>query len=160
MASSRWQQGPDYLGKPIYQWPISRDFSTHKDDYVPSNELLKQFSCLIQMTETSISVGVEKFNGQIFTNSSKELLRLIQNLLVWRYKAHFCNSSASTVLQYAKRLWFLSAMSDTNVALKSCRLRELDIREENCYESHSGQSIIWDKEGLWGGYSTSHKGIY
>lgn len=32
MLNSRWQQEPDYLRKIISQWPISRYFSTCKDD--------------------------------------------------------------------------------------------------------------------------------
>ena len=81
MPNSRWQQGPEYLRNPTSQWPISRDFSTRKDDCVPSNELLKQFRCLIQKTDSSISFGVEKVIDPMYSNNWRRILRMTQNLL-------------------------------------------------------------------------------
>ena len=95
----------------------------------------------------------------MFTNSWKKLLCLTQNLLLWRYKAHFRNFSASTILQHAKRLWFLSTMSDTSVALKSGRLRELDIREENGLKVIQGRASSGMKKFFGEGTPTSHNGI-
>ena len=131
MPNSRWQQGPEYLRNPTSQWPISRDFSTRKDDCVPSNELLKQFRCLIQKTDSSISFGVERVIDPMCSNSWRRILCMTQNLLQWRYRVHFLGSPASTIQRHTQRLWFLSAMPATNVALKEGRLRELDIRDDN-----------------------------
>ena len=41
------------------------------------------------------------------------------------------SSNAATLLQQAKHLWFLSAMPDTVSAIRSGRLRELDIQDKD-----------------------------
>jgi hypothetical protein len=131
LQESRWPQGPEYLWKPISEWPISREFSARKDDCIPSNELLKQFRCLIQMTESSFPSEIEKIIDPMRTNDWNKIVRLTQTLLQWLYTVHVPNASAATILQHAKRLWFLSAMPDTVAALKAGRLKELDIKDDN-----------------------------
>ena len=100
----------EYLKRPTSEWPINRDFSKRKDDCIPSNELLKQFRCLIQVTKPSAASGVQVIVDPWKTNSWTRVIRWTQNLLRWVYKARSLDTAETTIIQHAKRLWFLSAI--------------------------------------------------
>ena len=140
LQKSRWQQGPEYLRGPISEWPISREFSARKDDCIPSNELLKQFRCLIKMTKSSAPSEIQKIIDPMCTNDWNKIIRLTQNLLKWFYIVHVPNFPATDILQHARRLWFLSVMSDTVDALKAGRLKELDIKDDNGIQVIQGRA--------------------
>ena len=126
--SSPWQLGPSYLKGPRSSWPIDRDFATRKDECIPQNELLKQFRCMIQVTEAQPSPGIEQIIDPFRTNNWNKLLRLTQFMLTWFHKTRVADSNAGLVLKQAKKLWFLSAMPATVEAMKAGRLRALDVQ--------------------------------
>ena len=128
-VNSPWQSGPSYLRSPRSSWPIDREFATRKDECIPQNEILKQFRCMIQVTEAHPSPGIEQIIDPLRTNDWNKLLRLTQTLLSWFHKTHVADSTAARTLSHAKRLWFLSAMPTTVEAMKAGKLRELDVRE-------------------------------
>ena len=128
-ADSVWQSGRPYLKDHRSAWPIDRNFADRKDECIPQNELLKQFRCMIQLTEASPPTGVEQLIDPYSTNDWNKLLGFTQVMLSWFHKALVPHSNAALILQHSKKLWFHSAMPATIAAVKAGRLRELDIQE-------------------------------
>ena len=138
-ADSIWQRGPSYLRGPRSTWPIDRNFATRKEEHIPQNELLKQFRCMIHVTEASLPLSIANVIDPLRTNNWHKLLRVTQFVLSWFHNVHVDDTNAALRLQQAKRLWFLSAMPDTVAAMKAGRLRELDIQDRD------GIKVIQDK---------------
>ena len=76
--------------------------------------------------ETVEEQGVDKVIDPYCTNSWEKLLSKTQALLVWYHQYKFGTAAAAATLSHAKRLWFLSAMNDTQSAIEQGKLRELD----------------------------------
>ena len=128
-ADSMWQSGRSYLKGPRSTWPIDRQFANRKDECIPQNELLKQFRCIIQLTDVSPPAGVEQLIDPYSTNDWNKLIDVTKIMLTWFHKTIVAHSNAALLLQNAKKLWFLSAMPATIAAIRAGRLRELDIQE-------------------------------
>ena len=126
--NSTWQLGPSYLKLPLEHWPINRDFSLRKEACIPESEVLKRFRCIIQVAQTHISYGIHCLIDPYSTNSWERLIRRTQLLLIPFRPRNAQVVSQASLIQSAKRLWFISAMPDTLSALDSGRLRELDIQ--------------------------------
>ena len=129
--NSAWQLGPAYLKQPISEWPITREFAARKEDCIPSNEILKQFRGLIQVTSCAATSSIQVLIDATSTNEWSKLIRRTQNLLKWYYTALAPELVSSDVLQHAKRLWFLAVMPETKTAWEAGRLKELNVKENN-----------------------------
>ena len=139
-ADSMWQTGPSYLKGARSTWPINREFATRKDQSIPQNELLKQFRCLIQLTNVNSTIGIEKVIDPLRTNDWRKLLRITQLTLSWYHKVCVTDSNLARLQHQSQKLWFLSAMPETVSALKAGRLRELDIQDRNSLKVIQGRA--------------------
>jgi len=129
--NSAWQLGPAYLKEPVSEWPITREFAARKEDCIPSNEILKQFRGLIQVSSCVTLNSIQVLINPTSTNDWNKLIRITQNLLKWYYRVLIPGFAATDVLRHANRLWFLSVMPETKAAWKAGRLRELNVKEDD-----------------------------
>ena len=144
--NSAWQHGPAYLVTPISEWPINREFAARKEDCIPSNEILKQFRCLIQLSNCSASTTIDSLIDPSITNDWNKLIRITQNLLKWFYVVRVPKFTATDILQHSRRLWFLSAMPETNAASNEGRLKELNVKNDNGIIVIQGRASIGMKQ--------------
>ena len=102
-----------YLRAQVSEWPINRDFAPCKKNCIPSNEVLKQFSCLIQMSKCSPSASIQDLVEPMCTDDWHQLVCYIQIFLTWFYLVQVDNHTETKILEHAKKLWFLSTMPET-----------------------------------------------
>ena len=131
---SEWQNGPSYLKLPPSEWPLNRDFSSRKEDCIPSGELLKRYRNMINAISVNPQSGIQTLIDHRITNVWEKLIEKTRLLITWPmlmpfFNAKFGGSSISAQTEYAKLLWFRTMMQETKDAMSKGRLKELDVRE-------------------------------
>ena len=152
---SEWQCGPAFLKRPPSEWPINRDFAQRKEELIPQNELLKRFRGMINNTQVQIPPGIHQLIDPECTNDWEYLVFKTQILVFPLEKLkHGANSFEDvSVIEAAKRQWFLSAMPATLAAKKAGRLKELDMKESDglqvmCGRASTGLQKFFGKNHL------------
>ena len=126
----KWKFGLDYLKLHRDQWPLERNFADRKESCIPQCELLKRYRAIIHNIDAHTENGINTLIDPYITNSWETLLSKTQALLVWYHQYKYQVSEAASTLSHAKRLWYLSAMKETCVALDKGKLRELDVQDD------------------------------
>ena len=149
---SVWQTGKPFLKDPPSEWPTNRDFASRKEHLVPQVELLKRFRCLIQTTAVSKPTGIDQLIDPLSTNYWSKLVRRTQNILLAVHKMQPGDMVSSSMVEEAKRLWFLSAMGETVEAQNAGKLRELDLKDVNGLKVICGRASVGMQNFLGSNY--------
>ena len=128
---SEWQNGPAYLKLPQSEWPINRNFAERKDEHIPQGELLKKYRFLVQNIEVEERYGIDILLSPFMTNSWDKLIRKTELLLLASQVFGGRELTAADRIAEAKRLWYRTAMKETEEAIEKGRLRELDVRDQD-----------------------------
>ena len=92
---------------------------------------------MIQNVQAQPTSDITQLIDPCSTNDWIRLVRRTQLLLFPFYNKMQQFTSDASLIERAKRLWFLSAMPDTIKALTAGKLRELDVRTVDVFASYT-----------------------